>query len=60
MDVIFRILEDTGSRATFYCLGWVAETYPDVIRRIDALGYDIACHSNIHQLVYELTPDQFR
>ena len=60
MDMIFKILEDTGSRATFYCLGWVAETYPDVIRRIDALGYDIACHSNIHQLVYELTPDQFR
>lgn len=59
MDVIFRILEDTGTRATFYCLGWVAEKYPDVIQRIDSLGFEIACHSNIHQLVYELTPEQF-
>jgi polysaccharide deacetylase family protein (PEP-CTERM system associated) len=60
MDLIFDMLDETQTRATFFCLGWVAEHHPDIIKRIDQLGYEIACHSNTHQLVYELTPAQFR
>lgn len=60
MDLIFQLLEETNSRATFFCLGWVADKHPDVIRRIDAAGYEIATHSYAHQLAYEQTPAQFQ
>ncbi len=60
MDRIFQLLDETNSRATFFCLGWVADKHPDVIRRIDAAGYEIATHSYAHQLAYEQTPAQFQ
>lgn len=59
MDLIFQLLDETNSRATFFCLGWVAEKYPDVIKRIDAAGYEVATHSYAHQLAYEQTPAEF-
>lgn len=60
MDRIFQLLAETNSRATFFCLGWVADKHPDVIRRIDAAGYEIATHSYAHQLAYEQTPAEFQ
>lgn len=45
--------------ATFFCLGWVAQRYPEIIRRIDELGFEVASHSHMHQLVYQQTPQQF-
>lgn len=60
MDRIFQLLDETNSRATFFCLGWVADKHPDVIRRIDAAGYEIATHSYAHQLAYEQTPQEFQ
>jgi polysaccharide deacetylase family protein (PEP-CTERM system associated) len=60
MDRIFQLLDETNSRATFFCLGWVADKHPDVIRRIDAAGYEIATHSYAHQLAYEQTPAEFQ
>ncbi len=59
MDRIFQLLDETNCRATFFCLGWVADKYPDVIRRIDAAGYEVATHSYAHQLAYEQTPAEF-
>lgn len=58
-----RLLETTlrhGHKATFFCLGWVAEQYPEIIRRIDELGFEVASHSYMHQLVYQQTREQFR
>jgi len=46
--------------ATFFILGWVAERHPDLVRQIAAAGHQIGCHSYAHQLVYSLTPQQFR
>jgi len=60
MDRIFQLLDETKSRATFFCLGWVADKHPDVIRRIDAAGYEVATHSYAHQLAYEQTPADFQ
>ena len=59
MDRIFQLLDETDSRATFFCLGWVADKHPDVIKRIDAAGYEVATHSYAHQLAYDQTPAEF-
>ena len=47
-------------KATFFCLGWIAERYPDLIREIHRQGHEIACHSYDHRLVYHMTPNEFR
>lgn len=57
---LLGLLERRGVRATFYVLGWVAERRPGLLRTIAAAGHEIGCHSYAHQLVYELTPEQFR
>lgn len=52
MDRIFRILEDTDTKATFFIIGWIARTYPDLVRRI-ADKYEIGSHTMNHQLVWQ-------
>jgi polysaccharide deacetylase family protein (PEP-CTERM system associated) len=46
-------------RGTFFVLGWVAEHYPSLVRKIAEAGHEIGCHSYAHRLVFELTPEQF-
>lgn len=47
-------------RATFFVLGWVAAEKPALVRRIAEAGHEIACHSDQHRLVYDLSPAEFR
>jgi len=47
-------------KATFFVLGWIAERYPDLVRRIQKEGHEIACHGYAHQLVYTQSRDEFR
>lgn len=59
MDRIFRILEDTDTKATFFIIGWVAKTYPEIVRKI-AERYEIGSHTMSHQLVWQQSPVEFR
>lgn len=59
MDRIFRILDDTHTKATFFVIGWIAKTYPEVVRRI-AEKYEVGSHTMNHQLVWQQTPKEFR
>lgn len=59
MERIFSILDKNNQKATFFCLGWMAETYPEIIKEIVARGYEIGTHTNMHQLIYEQTPREF-
>lgn len=58
-----RLLDIFGKadvRATFFVLGWVAERFPALVRRIATAGHQIGSHGYAHRLVYDMTPDQFR
>jgi polysaccharide deacetylase family protein (PEP-CTERM system associated) len=57
---LLRIFEDTGTRATFFVLGLVAERYPSLVRTIADAGHEIASHGYGHRLVYDLTRRAFR
>jgi polysaccharide deacetylase family protein (PEP-CTERM system associated) len=48
IDQILGMLAETGSRATFFTLGWIAERYPDVVRRIVDGGHELASHGYEH------------
>ena len=58
-DRLLAIFASAEVQATFFILGWVAERYPALVRRIAAAGHEIASHGYWHQLVYDLTPDEF-
>jgi polysaccharide deacetylase family protein (PEP-CTERM system associated) len=59
VERIFRILEETDTKATFFIIGWIAKTYPELVRKI-ADKYQIGCHTMNHQLVWQQTPEEFR
>jgi polysaccharide deacetylase family protein (PEP-CTERM system associated) len=59
MERIFSLLNETKVKATFFCLGWMVEKYPDVIKAIVARGYEVGTHTTMHQLVYEQNPKMF-
>ncbi|MDH5694275.1 MAG: polysaccharide deacetylase family protein, partial [Gammaproteobacteria bacterium] len=59
VERILTMLDDRGQRATFFCLGWVAQEYPDIVRKISSGGHEIGTHSNLHQLVYEQKIEDF-
>lgn len=59
VDRILFMLSEHRSRATFFCLGWVAEKYPHVIEKIVREGHEVGTHSFAHQLVYNQTRDNF-
>lgn len=60
MNRLLSLLDRHQVRATCFVLGWVAERHPQLVRRIQSAGHEIASHSYEHRLVYDLTPDQFR
>jgi polysaccharide deacetylase family protein (PEP-CTERM system associated) len=57
---LLETFERAGVRSTFFVLGWVAHRFPALVRRIADQGHEVASHGYHHQLLYMLTPDQFR
>jgi polysaccharide deacetylase family protein (PEP-CTERM system associated) len=59
MDNILEILDRHNQKATFFCLGWLTKKHAHIVKRLDSLGYEIATHSHMHQLVYEQKISEF-
>ncbi len=59
-DAVIDLFGRMGARATFFTLGWVAERYPALIRRITDAGHELASHGWDHVRVFTMSPDQFR
>ncbi len=57
---VLDLFADAGIKATFFTLGWVAERYPGLVRRIVDEGHELACHGYQHVRVTQQTPAQFR
>jgi polysaccharide deacetylase family protein (PEP-CTERM system associated) len=59
VDVILSILDSARCNATWFTLGWIAERYPAVVRRIVDAGHELASHGYDHQRVTDLSPSRF-
>jgi|TARA_A100001011_G_scaffold237894_1_gene245792 polysaccharide deacetylase family protein (PEP-CTERM system associated) len=59
VDRILEFLVLKKLNATFFIVGWIAEKYPEVVKKIDELGFEIGSHTHMHQLVYRQTKHQF-
>jgi polysaccharide deacetylase family protein (PEP-CTERM system associated) len=60
LDRILELLEQYDQKATFFCVGWIARKYPELLKKIAAMGCEVATHSDMHQLIYEFDKAQFR
>jgi polysaccharide deacetylase family protein (PEP-CTERM system associated) len=59
-DKVLQLFDDASVSATFFTLGWVAERYPQLIRRIVDQGHELGSHGYAHFRVDEQTPEEFR
>ena len=57
---LLDVFAEANVQATFFVLGWVAERFPGLVRRIHGAGHELASHSYDHGLVYHKTPESFR
>jgi polysaccharide deacetylase family protein (PEP-CTERM system associated) len=57
---VLDLFGETGVKATFFTLGWVAERHPGLIRRIVGEGHEVASHGWDHDRVFTMTADVFR
>lgn len=59
-DEVLALFADAGVSATFFTLGWVAERYPALMRRIVDAGHELASHGYDHQRVFTFAPEDWR
>jgi polysaccharide deacetylase family protein (PEP-CTERM system associated) len=59
IDRILALLSDTDVKATFFTLGWIAERYPELVRRVSQSGHELASHGFSHQRATEQGRDEF-
>ncbi len=60
VERMLTLMERHRATGTFFTLGWIAERYPALVRRIADAGHEVASHGWSHRRVSTLTPDQFR
>ncbi len=59
VDRILAMLDECQTKATFFTLGWIAERYPRLVRRIVDGGHELASHGYGHQRASDLSEAAF-
>jgi polysaccharide deacetylase family protein (PEP-CTERM system associated) len=60
VDRILALFDAHGVKATFFVLGWMAERYPQMLRRVVDGGHEIASHGYDHVRIIHQTREVFR
>lgn len=59
IDRILMLLDKHEIKATFFTLGWIAERYPSMVKKIVENGHELASHGYAHHRVTELSREEF-
>lgn len=59
-DRVLFCLADASVKGTFFILGWVAERFPGIVRRIAEEGHEVACHGFNHERLTRISREDFR
>ena len=57
---ILDIFAEKNIKATFFVLGWVAERYPEIVKRIVNEGHELASHGYAHKKATEQSRSEFK
>jgi polysaccharide deacetylase family protein (PEP-CTERM system associated) len=58
-NYLLDLLDKNDTRATFFILGWVAERFPTLVKRIAEGGHEVASHGYEHEIVSAQSPQEF-
>lgn len=56
---LLDLLDEHEASVTCFFLGWIAQRFPGLVREAVSRGHEIASHSFRHELVYEMSPQDF-
>ncbi len=59
VECLLDLFADRGAHATFFTLGWVAERYPALVKRIVADGHELASHGYAHLRASDQSRSEF-
>ena len=59
-DAVLALFDKAGVKGTFFTLGWVAERFPALIRRVAEAGHEVASHGWDHRRVFTMDAATFR
>jgi polysaccharide deacetylase family protein (PEP-CTERM system associated) len=59
VERILLMLDEQKTRATFFTLGWIAERYPQLVRRLVDAGHELASHGYGHERASDLSAADF-
>jgi polysaccharide deacetylase family protein (PEP-CTERM system associated) len=57
---LLNMLDEAGVRATFFVVGNIADTYPELVREVAQRGHEIGSHSYSHELIFRMQPATFK
>jgi polysaccharide deacetylase family protein (PEP-CTERM system associated) len=57
---LLDVLDEAEVRATFFVLGNVAETHPELVREVARRGHEVGSHAHSHELIIHTEPAAFR
>jgi len=57
---LLELMDAADATGTFFVLGWVAERFPDLVRRLADGGHEVASHGWDHRRVPAQTRQEFR
>jgi polysaccharide deacetylase family protein (PEP-CTERM system associated) len=57
---VLDMLDEAGVRATFFVVGNVAATYPELVREVARRGHEIGSHTHSHELIFRMDPPAFK
>ena len=60
VDRILALFDRHGVKATFFTLGWIAQRFPELVRRMVDEGHELASHGWSHVRVTQQSPEEFR
>lgn len=58
-DRILTMFDQYSVKGTFFTLGWVADKFPELVRRIADAGHELASHGWDHIMVTRLSREEF-
>src|ERR1051325_8347465 len=57
---ILELFSKYNVKATFFVLGWVANKFPHLSRKVAGAGHEIGYHGYAHRRLHHMSPSQFR
>lgn len=57
---VLDLFDEAEVKGTFFTLGWVAERFPALMRRVAGAGHEIASHGYDHRRVFTMDAETFR